>query len=122
MAGQTPIGGIIEVQVDGEAIDIAVGDVECDDGEPMATAIMGGHGRVVGSKLEPRAPSISGEMHVTDFAKYRELKRKRNATVTVRFPQGTFLLRNAAFSSEGAVKSDEAKAPFKFVGAEADWI
>lgn len=122
MAGQTPIGGIIEVQVDGESIDIAVGDVECDDGVPMAAMIVGGHGRAVGAKLEPRSPSISGEIHITDFAKYRALKLKRDATCTVRFPHGTFLLRGALFSSDAGVKSGEAKAPFKFVGVEADWV
>lgn len=116
------IGGIIEVQVDGQSIDIAVGDVEVNIGEPMAKEVLGGHGRMVGVVLEPQAPTVSGEMHVTDFSRYRELLRKRDATVTVRMPQGTLVLRNAVASIEGGIKSGEAKVNFKFVGRSADFI
>jgi hypothetical protein len=116
------IGGIIEVQVNGKSIDIAVGDIEMNFGEPIAKEVLGGHGRMVGVVLEPQAPMISGELHVTDLRNYRELLRNRDATVTGKVPQGTFVLRNAVFSSEGGFKSSEMKAAFKFVGRSADFV
>lgn len=116
------IGGILEVQVDGESIDIAVGDIDMNFGEPIAKEVLGGHGRMVGVVLEPQAPMISGDLHVTDFARYRALLRNRNATVTGRTAVGTFVLRNAVFSSEGGIKSGEMKSTFKFVGRSADFV
>lgn len=122
MAGQTVIAGIIEVLVDGEAIDISTDEVEVNSGEPMAKQIMGGHGRPVGTALEPQEAYVSGEMHVTDFTKHQALLRKTNATVTVRFPHGTFVMSGAVFSSEGSIKSGQSKMGFKFTGSMGRWI
>lgn len=122
MAGQTVIGGILEVLVDGEAIDISTDEIEVNTGEPMAKQIMGGHGRPVGTSLEPQEAFVTGEMHVVDFVKHQALLKKTNATVTVRFPHGTFVMANAVFSSEGSIKSSQSKMAFKFTGALGRWV
>lgn len=116
------IGGIIEVQVDGQSIDVAVDDVELNFGLPQLEAVMGGHGRVVGAKSIPQAPMISGQMHVTDFKRFTELATKRSATVTGRVGAGTFVLGNAFFGAEGNISSGEMKTAFKFVGSNARWV
>ncbi len=116
------IGGILEVTVDGESIDISVDAVEINFGLPLLEPIMGGHGRVVGAKSTPQAPMISGQMHVTDFERFVAFAGKRNATVSGRTGAGTFVVTDAFFSSEGNVSSDEMKTPFKFVGSSARFI
>jgi hypothetical protein len=120
MASQPVIGGILEVVVDGEQIDIAVDSVKINLGEPMAEQVLGGHGRPVGSIRKPQEKSIEGDMHVTDLKRYRQLLRKTDATVVAKTPIGMVVLQGATFSAEGQIDTSQSKVSFKFVGQSID--
>jgi hypothetical protein len=123
MASQDRIGGIIEIAVDGETLEVSAEGVEWSLGEPNRKTVIGGHGRAVGYVDESQVPMVKGTCHVTVRTKLRELLKKENASVVLKLPWGqSVIYRGAWMVSDGVVKTDESKMAFQFDARDADLL
>ena len=114
----TPIGGQISVAIDGQAI-LAKGEFTYSLGTPKREMIVGVSG-VHGFKEMPTVPYIEGT--ATDFQglDVRALFNTIDATVTIALRNGkTVVLRDAVYSGDPQVGTEEGEIAIKFEGRTA---
>lgn len=123
MPNQDRIGGIVEVIVDGESLEITSDAWQWNLGEPKREGVVGGNGRPVGYTETPVLPMLKGKVHVTSRTKLRELLRKGSATCILKLPWGqSFVLREAWTQSEGEVDTAKSEMTLEFAGRSADLV
>jgi hypothetical protein len=114
-------GGIITLTIDGVQYD-AKGNFSYDLGQPKRDAIIGAD-KVHGFKETPKAPYIEGE--ITDRANMdvAALCALVEGTITLDLANGKeIVLRQAWFSGDGTVQTQEANIAVQFQGASAEEI
>ena len=107
------LAGEISVKANGEVY-WAKGNFTYNSGELKREPIYGANGRIQGYKTVPNDPTIEGEL--TDYGtfKLKSLVTLKDATVTLDLANGkTFILRQAWYSGDGNVSTDEATINFK---------
>ncbi len=113
--------GLIQVQVNGEIHD-AKGTWTYNLGRPKRDAIIGADG-IHGFKEIPQVAFIEGEVTDRGDLDVAALATIENATITLTLASGkVVVLREAWFSSEGNVSTDEANIAVRFEGAGAEEI
>jgi len=110
------VGGSCELKVDG-VIYNTIGSLTIETGGRSSEPKMS-RGKVVGYKVTDANPGkISGTIVDTNELDIVELQQKKNATVTVKKPNGkTVVLRNAAFSIVSSENMEEGEVSFEFQG------
>jgi len=109
------LGGIIQVQVDGE-IYRAKGDFSYNPGKPMREPIVGSDA-VHGFKETPQVGFIEGEFTDGADVDIPNLVQIQNATVTLDLANGKmFVLHDAYFAAEGTVNTGEGNIGVRFEG------
>lgn len=110
------VGGNYELKVDG-VIYNTIGSLTIETGGQNREPKMS-RGKVVGYKVTDANPGkISGTIVDTNELDIVELQQTKNATVTVKKPNGkTVVLRNAAFSVVSSENMEEGEVSFEFQG------
>ncbi len=118
---QNRIAGIAFVKVDGRQYPIR-GKWKSNLHGVTREGIAGQDG-VHGYKEMPKVPSISGDVYYMPDFSIDQLKLIDNATITLEFANGkTHVLRNAWWSDESEVDSEEGSMPVKFEGISGEEI
>lgn len=110
------VGGSCELKVDG-VIYNTIGSLTIETGGRISEPKMS-RGKVVGYKVTDANPGkISGTIVDTNELDIVDLQQKKNATVTVKKPNGkTVVLRNACFSIVSSENMEEGEVSFEFQG------
>jgi hypothetical protein len=110
------VGGSCELKVDG-VIYNTIGSLTIETGGRSSEPKMS-RGKVVGYKVTDANPGkISGTIVDTNELDIVDLQQKKNATVTVKKPNGkTVVLRNACFSIVSSENMEEGEVSFEFQG------
>lgn len=110
------VGGSCELKVDG-VIYNTIGSLTIETGGRSSEPKMS-RGKVVGYKVTDANPGkISGTIVDTNELDVVDLQQKKNATVTVKKPNGkTVVLRNACFSIVSSENMEEGEVSFEFQG------
>lgn len=118
---QERVGGIIQVQVDGEVYR-AKGDFSYNLGRPKRDTVMGVDGRH-GYKDVPQIAFIEGEFTDSSSLNLDTLLNVENATVTISLANGKKVaLFDAVFASEGTVSTGEGNIAVRFEGSQAEEV
>lgn len=121
MADQTLRGGIIQVQVDGEILELK-GDWTYNTGVEKRTGIVGTSG-IPGYKTEPQIPFIEGAITDRGDLDVAQLKRTTGATVVLALANGkSIVYRNAWYASEGDATTAEGEVAARFEATDAEEI
>lgn len=110
------VGGSCELKVDG-VIYNTIGSLTIETGGRSSEPKMS-RGKVVGYKVTDANPGkVSGTIVDTNELDIVDLQQKKNATVTVKKPNGkTVVLRNACFSIVSSENMEEGEVSFEFQG------
>ncbi len=115
------IGGIIFIKVDGQTL-TAKGEFTYNTGKPKRQMVIG-RDRVHGYTEMPQIPYIEGTTTDHRDVDTEAIKNIVNATVTLELNNGkTFVLREAAYTSEGNMKTEEGEMDVRFEGTSGDVI
>jgi len=113
--------GIIQLAINGELHD-AKGSFTYNFGAPKREAIIGSNG-VHGFKETPTVPMISGEITDRGSLDVGALVVLENATVTLSLANGkVFVLRQAWYSGDGSVQTDEGNIQLELSGVSGEEI
>lgn len=121
MAGEyDDVGGVFELKVNGRLYNLK-GAPTIELGGMVRTPVLGNDGRLHGYKAVANNPGkISGTITDTNALDLVELQQIKNATVTVKKPNGkTVVLKNATFSVVASENGDEGEVSFEFQGPPA---
>lgn len=115
------VGGIIFVKVDGNQYD-AKGQFTYNLGIPKREAVIG-HDRHHGYKELPQEAYIEGEITDSGTLDVKALMTISDATVTLELANGkVVMLRNAYFSGDGNIQTEEGNIAVRFTGESAKEI
>lgn len=115
------VGGIIFLKINGELFS-AKGTFTYDIGVPERTAVVGADA-VHGFMEKPKAPMIEGAITDSSDLQIKNLFELRDATVTLELANGkVIVLREAFFSGESAISTEEGEVPVKFEGLSAQEV
>lgn len=110
-------GGIIQVQINGEVIEV-VGSWSHDLGGPVREAQVGSDGVVHGFKETTAVGFIEGEIRDSRTLNVAALRRITGATVTMDLPNGkTFVLRDAFAAGPWQGSTEEGVLAARFEGS-----
>jgi hypothetical protein len=113
--------GTIQLAIDGEIQD-AAGSFSYNLGQPKREALVG-HDRVHGFKELPQAPFIEGEITDRGTLDLAALLNSTDVTVTLSLAnEKVVVLREAFFSGEGTVSTEDAKIAVRFEGISAEEV
>lgn len=113
------VGGKIFVKADGFQFD-AKGQFEYNLGADKRDVVLG-HDGVHGHKALPQEPYISGEITDNyDLDLKNDVLNIEDATITLELYNGkTIVLRQAFYSGEGTVQTEEGNIAVRFTGISA---
>jgi len=115
------VGGIIEVKANGELYS-AKGSWTYNLGKPKRDPVVGSD-RVHGYKELPQSPYIEGAMTDNGDLSLEGLVGLKGATVVLSLANGKIIvLREAYFSADGAVTTEEGEIAVRFDGMDADEV
>ena len=114
--------GTLSLQINGNIFD-AVGNFSYNLGAPKREALVGPD-RVHGFKELPQAPMIEGEIRdAKDLDLKNAILNAVDATVTITLANGkVVMLREAYYSGDGNIGTEEANVEFSFHGMSAEEI
>ena len=113
------IGGIIQLQVNGEVMS-AKGNFTFNRGRPMREAIVGAD-VVHGFKETPQVPFIEGEISDRGDLDVAALVTLTDATVTISLANGKmFVLNGAYFAGDGTANTEEGNMAVRFEGSNGE--
>lgn len=109
------VGGIIELKING-AVYAAKGSFSWNLGRPKMDPVMG-HDTMHGYKELPQEGFIEGVITDMSEISVETLVTTKDATVTLALPNGKiFVLRDAVFTGEGTVTTEEGEIAVRFSG------
>lgn len=115
------VGGIIEVKANGELYS-AKGSFTYNLGKPKRDAVIGSDG-VHGYKELPQSPFIEGAITDNEDLSLEGLVLLKDATVTLTLANGkVVVLREAYYSADGNVTTEEGEIAVRFDGMAADEV
>lgn len=115
------VGGIIEVKADGELYS-AKGSWTYNLGKPKRDIVLGSDA-VHGYKELPQEPFIEGVITDNEELSLEALVQLKEATVTLSLANGkVIVLRDAFFSGDGNVTTEEGEIAAKFSGKSAEEV
>lgn len=115
------IGGIIFLKVDGELFQ-AKGSFEYNLGAAKREMVVGSDG-VHGYKEVPQVAMISGSVTDNDELDLKKLLETKDATITLELANGKMItLRDAVYTGEGKVTTEEGEIEVKFEGLSAEEV
>ena len=113
--------GKLSLQVNGTVYD-AVGEFTYNLGQPKREGLVGPD-KVHGYKELPQIPMIEGEIRDAKDLDVAQFLNFTDATITLELANGkTVMLREAWYSGDGNVGSEEANIEMKFEGISAEEI
>lgn len=122
MSGKMRIAGKIEVKTDGGVLE-AKGKWSYNLGHPKREAIFGADLKVIGYKETAQEPFIEGEAQNSEELDVAQLVQMQGKTVTLTLASGKVVsLRDAFYSGEGTVDTEEETIPVRFTGKDAEEI
>jgi len=114
-------GGIIQVQIDGEVLDVK-GNWSYNLGRPKMEGIIGAD-TVHGYTEKPQIAFIEGEITDSDEMDLEKLVTMKNGTVTLDLANGKMIaLRRAWFAGDGTGNTEEGNIEVRFEGKSAEEI
>lgn len=115
------VGGIIELKINGELFS-AKGSFTYNLGKPKRDAVVGSDA-VHGYKELPQSPYVEGAITDNEDLSLDALTQVRDATVTLTLANGKIIvLREAYFSADGNVTTEEGEIEVRFDGMSADEV
>lgn len=121
MAGNQRVGGIRQIQVNGQTY-IAKGPWDYNLGVPKRTEVVNADG-TVNYKEEPQAPFMEGEFTDDGSIDVKQLCETKDATVSIDLHTGkSIVMTNACFAGDGTVNTEEGAIKARFVGAKPEEI
>jgi hypothetical protein len=118
---QNRIGGVAYIKWDGRQL-AARGKWKSNILPTKREGVAGQDG-VHGFKEMPRVPVIMGDVSYVEGCSVEELHNIKDATITLELANGkTHVLRNAWFSDESEVDTEEGSFPVKFEGISGEEI
>lgn len=119
MAVQNRIAGVAYLKVDGRQF--ALRGKWKSNILPTKREGISGQDGVHGYKEMPRIPTFSGDVSYVEGILVEDLPKIVNATVTLELANGkTHVLRNAWWSDESEVDTEEGSFPVKFEGLSGE--
>ncbi len=120
MADFDDVGGVFELKVNGVLYNLK-GQPTIELGGPNREPVLGPDGRLHGYKVTGNNPGkISGTITDTSDLDLVELQQIKDATVTVKKPNGkTVVLDHACFSVVASESGEEGEVSFEFQGPPA---
>ena len=113
--------GTLFVKVDGKQYD-AKGNFTYNAGQPKREGLVGPDG-VHGYKELPQVPFIEGEITDSNNIDLLNLTNLKDVTCTLELATGkVFVLRDAWYSADGDVGTEEGNVQVRFEGMSADEI
>ena len=111
----TRIAGYLTLQMNGEIYN-AVGSFTYNVGSPKREVLMGPD-RIHGYKELPQVGFIEGEIRDSTDLDIAALTTIKGATATLQLANGkTFLLKDAVYTADGNVQTDEANIQLRLEG------
>ncbi len=115
------VGGIIELKINGELFS-AKGSFTYNLGRPKRDAVVGSD-RVHGYKELPQSPYVEGVITDNEDLSLDALVQVKEATITLSLANGKIIvLRDAYYSGDGNVTTEEGEIAVRFDGLDADEV
>ena len=115
------IGGKLSIKANGQTI-YAKGDFTVNTGQ-LKREMIAGTDRVHGHKSMIQVPFIEGATSDLPSVDTEAIKNIENATVILEAYNGkTFVLRNATYTSEGDLTTEEGELQMRFEGTNCEVI
>lgn len=115
------IGGVIQVQIDGEIYD-AKGDFTYNLGRNKRESVLGAD-RLHGFKETPQVASLEGKITDRQTLNVSTLLELKDATVTLTLANGkTVVFRNAFYAGDGNIGTGEGEIDFRIEAASAEEV
>lgn len=115
------VGGIIEVQKDGEILK-AKGSFKVNLGRPKRNEVINANGTIDYTET-PQVPFVEGELTDSADLDLDALVTGTAETITVSLATGkVFALADAVFAGEGDLESEDGKIPVRWIGSRAEEI
>ena len=115
------IAGMLTLQTNGKIMN-AVGNFTYNLGRPK-NELLKGPDRVHGVKQTPQVAFIEGEIRDDGDIALDDILTLMDATATLSLANGkTIILKDAVYTADGNVQTDEANIQFRMEGSDADEV